>query len=71
MPFQDSCLVGELVELRDVVCAYIRPAEKQLVCVYVCLSFVFLSLYLCVSNLVGSVQKIPYQVKADSPILKC
>ena len=36
MPFQDSCLVRELVELRDVVCTYIRPAEKQVVCRCVC-----------------------------------
>ena len=47
MPFQDSCLVGELVELRDVVCTNIRPAKKQVVCMCVCL--LCFCLCICVS----------------------
>ena len=41
---------------------YVHPSCRKTSCMYVYLSFVFLSLYMCVSNLVGSVQKIPYQV---------
>ena len=46
MPFQDSCLVGELVELRDVVCTYIRPAEKTSI---ICVCHLCFCLCICVS----------------------
>ena len=60
VPLQDSCLVGELVKLRDVVRPDIRPGNRG------CIRDRCL---IPKSN--HHVREIRYQVKADSPILKC